>query len=317
MWFVLSVSSAVLFGLAGLFMKVSQANKGNPHWLLFGLYVSGTAGFWVNSLWEGTLIWTSAPLWTAGILIGIGSAWGNYVFMKALEYGPASLTSPLTNMNIVLIICMSFFIYHEPIAGAQLAGIGALLLAVVLISIRSKEALTIRDGKWFWLVAAAIILFAIRNGGLKVTAASGLANTPILFYGYLLSAIWFGAAAWRSGKEAHASGSMTASIPGHLPSKPAGSAQASPASADKPAAPQHARRAGFSWGLLAGLFSYGGLQLYSLALHSGPANIVAPIFATNGLVIAAGSIVLYRERLTRLQTAAMACLFVGLILVRI
>jgi drug/metabolite transporter (DMT)-like permease len=70
-------------------------------------------------------------------------------------------------------------------------------------------------------------------------------------------------------------------------------------------------------GLLAGLFSYGGLQLYAIAIATGQANLAAPIFATNGLVIAAGSIWIYKERLSIAQWAAFLCLIGGLVFIRL
>jgi uncharacterized membrane protein len=286
MWFSIAVLSSLLFGIAGLIMKVSQMKKGSLNHLLFGLYVTGTLGFLANSLWEGTLLLLDWRLWVGGIIIGMGSAWGNLIFMKALEIGPASLTAPLTNMNIVLIILLSTVFYHESIGGSELIGIVLLVAAVMLISIRKKEPLSVTEKKWFLLVAFALILFTFRNGGLKVTAAAGLENTPILFIGYLLSAIWFGLATLLDNKHV----TIEAPLNAH---------------------------SGLLWGLLAGLFSYAGLQLYSIALQLGKANVVAPIFGTNSLVIAIGSILLFNERLTTPQKFALMFLFSGLILVRV
>lgn len=89
MWFVVAVASAVIFGAAGLVMKISQMRGGSLNHLLLGLYISGTLGFYINSRLEQTLDWTDWRLWLAGLVVGSGSAWGNLVFMKALEYGPA------------------------------------------------------------------------------------------------------------------------------------------------------------------------------------------------------------------------------------
>lgn len=50
--------------------------------------------------------------------------------------------------------------------------------------------------------------------------------------------------------------------------------------------------------------SYGGLQLYSIALQMGKANVVAPIFAANSLIMVAGSILIDKERLTIVQKTA-------------
>lgn len=300
MWLVYAVASALLFGLAGLWMKASKMARGSTTFMLLGLYVSGMAGFGLHAWAEGTLAdlardWRIA---VAGIIIGAGSAWGNAVFMKALEYGPASLTSPLTNMNIVLVIAMAITIYGEPLGMLEGIGVSLLLIAILLVSYKGKEPLAIREKKWFALIAFSIILFAIRNGGLKVTGELDLASAPILFTGYALSALWFAVPAYRLALQLRQQ------------SRPSGKQ-----SAEQNEAASY--RIGWRWGLLAGLFSYGGLQLYAIALLTGKANIVAPLFATNGLVVAAGAILLFKERLTMQQSVALACAIAGLVLVRL
>jgi drug/metabolite transporter (DMT)-like permease len=76
-------------------------------------------------------------------------------------------------------------------------------------------------------------------------------------------------------------------------------------------------RTGLIWGLVSGVFSYGGFQLYAAVLQSGPANIVSPIFSTNGLVVVIGSILFYQEKLTKLQIIALLMLFAGLLFVKL
>ncbi|GGD74841.1 EamA family transporter [Paenibacillus nasutitermitis] len=304
MWFAAAVGSALLFGLAGWWMKVSQMRSGSSNYLLLGLYLSGTAGFGVHAALEHSLAvsLTDVRVWMAGLLIGAGSALGNVLFMKALEYGPASLTSPLTNMNIVLVIALGTFVYHEPLGTMEFIGVVLLLAAVVLVSIRGREKLSITQNKWYLYVGLSIILFAIRNGGLKVTGDWGLSSAPVLFVSYAISILWFAYAALMDHKRLASGGA--ASVP------------ADAASVERSAAASNPTRTGLLLGLLAGLFSYGGLQLYAVALQTGQANIAGPIFAANSLVVAAGSIVLYRERLTVLQWAAFILMIAGLVLIR-
>jgi drug/metabolite transporter (DMT)-like permease len=301
MWFAAAVGSAILFGLAGWWMKVSQMQSGSTAWLLLGLYLSGTIGFGLHAMIEHTLAPSlqNPKVWAAGIIIGAGSALGNLLFMKALECGPASLTSPLTNMNIVLVIAMGTFLYNEPLSGTQFSGVLLLLLAIIFVSMRgSKEKQSIKEPKWFIYVAVSVIMFAVRNGGLKVTEEMNLAGAPVLFVAYLLSVIWFSRSALRErnqlipiGRLNDTSAAMSRSL--------------------------RTSRTGMRWGLLAGLFSYGGLQLYAISLQTGQANIAGPIFAANSLVVAAGSIVLYRERLTPVQWMAFILTAAGLILIRL
>lgn len=263
-------------------MKVSQMQRGSLYHLLFGLFASGAVLFFIHGVLKGAAVnWWEWRLWLGGLVVGVGAAWGNLLFMKVLEYGPASLSSPLVNMNIVFVVLLSMFIYRETLGSMEIVGIVLLLIAVVLISVR-KEPLTIKEKKWFILIFLAIVLFTFRNGGLKVTEAANLNNTAVLFIAYLLSSIWF-----------------------------LGCSFAPSASLSKEA------RVGLRWGLLCGFFSYGGLQLYAIALEMGKASIAAPIFATNSLVIAVGSVLIFKERLKPLQMIALIFLFAGLITIKL
>jgi drug/metabolite transporter (DMT)-like permease len=285
-WFVIAVFSSVIFGLSGIVMKWAQSRQVSYHHFLFGMYASGALGFLLNSLLEHSLMLTDLRIWAAGLVIGAGSAWGNYIFLKAMEYGPASLTSPLVNMNFALIVLLGTVIYNEPLGLWEAAGIAAILFAIALISIRGKEPLSVREKTWYLFVALATVLFLVRNGGLKVTSEMGLENTPILFISYFIPILWFGLAMMRDRAK---------------------TAEQRPQSV----------RPAIVWGLIGGFGSYGGLQLYSIALQMGKANVVAPIFGTYSLVIAVGSILLFKEKLTRLQTYALISMFLGLVMVRL
>ncbi|SEO19907.1 EamA family transporter [Paenibacillus sp. OV219] len=296
MWFAAAIGSAVLFGLAGWWMKVSQMQSGSSAYLLLGLYISGTCGFGVHAALEHTLLPSLGDprVWLGGLLIGAGSALGNALFMKALECGPASLTSPLTNMNIVLVIGLGMLVYNEPLSGTEMSGVLLLLIAVVLVSIRGKQQEAQIQSRWYLYVSLSIVLFAIRNGGLKVTDELELESAPILLVAYSLSIVWFAWAIWKE----------------RLSVVPREWRRPAVASASTAAI-------GMRWGILAGLFSYGGLQLYAISLETGQASIAGPIFSANSLVVAVGAIVLYRERLSTNQWIAFAMTIAGLVLIRL
>src|SRR5690606_41377668 len=92
--------------------------RGSTLYTLLGLYLTGTLGFFGWALQTETLR-ADLPLLIAGIVIGLGSAAGNLLFMKALDQGPASLTSPLVNTNILLIILFSVIVYGERLSGTE------------------------------------------------------------------------------------------------------------------------------------------------------------------------------------------------------
>ncbi|WP_217592168.1 EamA family transporter [Cohnella sp. GbtcB17] len=311
-WFAVAVLSALAFGLAGFFMKASQMRGGALSSLLIGLYASGTAGFWIQALLTHSWQPYDWRVWTAGAVIGLGSAWGNLLFMRAIERGPASLVSPLTNANIVIVMVAGIVWFGETPHATGLLGALWLLAGIALLSLRGtrgaggsaavkpRTAGQPRTGSrsWYPLALAAMGLFVLRNGGLKVTDRIGLDSASVLWAGYLLSLLWFVVASWLAARSERY------------------------ASSDSRAGPDIDARSraaiiGFRWGLAAGAFSYGGLQLYAVALADGPAHLVAPIFAANSLVVVILSLAVYRERLSLPQYAALICLLGGLVLIRI
>lgn len=204
--------------------------------------------------------------------------------MKALDYGPASLTSPVTNGNILFIVGLSVLYYGEQLSLNEWIGTCLLILAMMLLPIDPNEQLRIRHHSWYFLVIAAMFLFFLRNGGLKITEEMNLPNVMILFVGYFFGFIWF---------------SLKAKHPKHLSTT------------------KSAKRIGLYWGIGSGLFSFAGMQMYALALEEGPASIVSPIFATNSLVVAILSIWIFRERLSIIQTLSLIIFVTGLISIRL
>lgn len=283
MWFILALLSSLTFGLAGFMMKISSAKRGSTDHLLWGLYFSGTLGFLWWMFHTDVVVFTASII-IAGIIIGFGSAAGNLLFMKALECGPASLTSPLVNSNIVLTIGLSMWLYGERLSLTEAIGVVFLVIAVSLLPIDPNESLRIKNMRWYVLVFLATLLFFFRNGGLKVTEEMRLPNATILFISYLFGLLWFTVEIFRKKETQHTREKI---------------------------------RIGTLWGLGAGIFSFAGMQIYAIALEDGPGSIVAPIFATNSLVVAILSILIYRERLSLMQTTCLILLFAGLISIRL
>lgn len=281
MWLLFAILSSFAFGLAGFFMKVSSAQRGSNHTLLHGLYISGTFGFLCYLMIRNE--WDFSPIvWIAGLIIGIGSVVGNIYFMEAIALGPASLTSPLINSNIVFTVFMSIFIYNEHLSTTELLGVILLVSAVFLLPVDPNEKLRIRNKRWYLVVVLSMLLFFLRNGGLKITEEMNRSNSMILFISYLFGVIWFSFVK-QNGTKLNS----------------------------------NSNKIGWIWGLLSGVFSFAGMQLYAVALKSGPASIVSPIFATNSLIVAVLSIIIYKERLSKLQWISLLLLVVGLVTIRI
>lgn len=290
MWFVVAVVAALLFGFGGFLFKFSTMRTENTvSFLLLGLYLTATPLFVVTAILTDTL---QIGWWLviAGVLVGVGSFLGNFCYVRAMRMGPVSLTGPLANSNIVLVIVMSVLFYAEAITFKDVIGAILVLVAVSLIAVDPNESLSIKSRWWYVLVALAIGLFFMRNGGLKITRENGLENTPVLMYGYAFGLVYFMAAL---------------AIEHNLRKN---------GQPPREFAQVRGARFAFKIGLVNGLCSYGGIQLYAYALTIGPASLISPIFASNGLVVALLSIWYFHERLSRLQMVALAGIMVGLVL---
>lgn len=197
LWFLLAVASAVVFGFSTFFFKINSFRKWPLMPFFAGVYGSGTLAFVVTAYLEGTLYLTPMII-LSGIIVGIGSTYGNLLFMKALEYGPASLTSPIVNTNILLIVIMSVFFYGERLGFLEYAGILLIITAISILPLDPKEKLSIPNRIWYVYAFLATVLFFLRNGGLKVTEEMALPNTTILMVGYFVGAVWAVFAYWTS-----------------------------------------------------------------------------------------------------------------------
>ncbi len=286
MWFPFVIASAILFGIAGFILKFGAFRVYSVPYILLGLYLSGALGFFVYGIISQQLE-ISLKLLLAGSIVGIGSTAGNILFMKALRVGPVSLTSPVVNLNIVFIVAMSMLVYSESPDFLEIIGIGLVIVFVSILPVDPNEKISILDRKWYGLVSIAVVLFFFRNGGLKITEELGMNNTMVLFYGYFLGIIWSWILTRRTEKTTL------------LHIKP------------------EARRYGLLSGLAAGIFSFGGMQLYASALADGPASIVSPVFASNSLITGILAIVFLKERLSRVQIIAVVGILSGIMLLRI
>jgi len=279
-WLIIALLSTITFGTGSFIMKVAIVKRCSHSGILLGLYLPGSLLFAIAVQLESA--WAiSIPIAVASFLIGLGSLAGNIVVLRALQVGPASLTVPMINLNLVLIILMSVFIFQETLTTKMLAGIALLIVATSLIAYNPKENTTIKSTSWYWFVLLAIIFIFMRNGGLKVTQEIGLNNNLVLFYGYAGSALLSFAQVFisRTTKSSHKFAS------------------------------------GLSIGLIIGMFSFLGLYFYAYALSIGPASIVVPIYSTYSFVGAILAIIIYKEKLSFPQKIALACVFIGLILV--
>ncbi|MCF6775302.1 EamA family transporter [Thiotrichales bacterium 19X7-9] len=285
MWFITALFSAFFFGMAGFMFKVATSFQYSRNSIFLGLYLSGGLGFSLILTYQGA--WgISWPLIIASALVSLGSVMGNTMVMKAYRYGPASLTAPLINLNLVIIIILSVCFFGEHLTIGEIIGIILILIGAALISFNPKEKMSIEKKIWLIYVLLGVIFIFMREGGLKITNELGMNNQRVLAYAYLIALVYF---------------LMLVIKPLFLKTK--GDALQ--------AAFQHK---GFALGLLTGVFSALGLSLLAIAINTGPASIVLPIFSLRSFVIVILSILIYKEHLNRRQILSLVFILIAVIL---
>lgn len=289
MWIIVATASAVIFGIGSVVMKSATLKHCLDQHILFGLYLSGALIFLATSGPTFHYHYDSKFVIFA-ILVAFGSFAGNWAVIKALELGPASLTAPMLNLNLPLIILMSVLFYGEKLDAIKVLVILCLLAGVVLVKIDPNERLVIKSKKWFFYVLLGAICLFFREGGLKVTQEAGINNPELLFFSYLICIAFTCVTMFFLGKA-----KTTAGRSKELNTR------------------KHKNKSIY-YGIVAGLCSGVGLLCYSSALTLGPTSLVALIFSARSVVIVFFSYFLHKERLSKMQIGSLILLTVGLAL---
>lgn len=270
-WLLLAFGSSITFGIGSFLFKVSVDRRYLSADMLTGLYFSGALLLLTLSKPRDTNAFSFVSLAMA-IVIAIGSTLGNSLYLKVLKAGPASLSAPLVSCSNVLIIIMSVLFFDEQLSNYNLGGIAMLFIALGFLTFDPNEKLAVKDKRWYGLIAITILVFFLREGGLKIGQEAGLDTVLILFYAYVWAFLFNGFLMYRRGDIA----------PNTL--------------------------SGLGVGVLIGLFSGGGLALYAQALTAGPASMIAPIFAARSAVVIFLATLLCKEKLSCYQTISVILL---------
>ncbi len=297
MWITIAILSSIIFGIASVIMKSASIKKCSDHYVLWGLYFTGTLVFLITSYGKLSFNFNISIL-LAALIIAIGSYFGNWLFIKALEVGPASLTASMLNINLPIIILMSVFVYGEELNYIKVAIIFLLFIAVLLVKLDPNEKMVIKDKKWFiWVVLSSGFLF-LREGGLKITLELGYNNQIILLYSYIICLLLSSIAIIKKEYNILKQSNSTYEATQKLKSVNTYFRENNTSS--------------LYFGLVTGICSGVGLCLYSEALILGPTSLVALIFSARSMVIVVMSYLLHKERLSMFQKCSVLFLCIGL-----
>lgn len=297
MWITEAILSAVIFGSASVIMKASTIRKQIEQYLLWGLYLAGGL-FFLSQSYNKLELSSDPLLYLWSILIGLGSFYGNWFVIKALDVGPASLTAPMLSLNIPFIILMSVFVYGEELTLIKMGIIVSLFIAIIVVKIDPNEKLVIKNNRWFfWVILGSFFLF-LREGGLKITQELNLNSMVVLLYSYIFCfvistfSIIFKEKNLIKNENNSTSNLSIKYFTDILKEKN--------------------RLNAIYFGLATGICSGVGLYFYARALSTGPTSLVALIFSARSLVIVVLSYFIHKERLSFFQKISVFLLCLGL-----
>lgn len=263
-----AILGAVMFGIGGIMFKWNAHHKGDEIWFFAGLYLVGAGCFLIDILaqlpTDDYLIYI-----IMAVLIGLGSAGGNYAFSIGLKHGPAGLSSSFAKSNIIIVILISSLYYGEKIGVLETIGILLILSAMLVVNLKIKGKQRSVSRLWFLLMLVCMILLSFRNGGLKIAEELELSSSAVLALAYFYCAVYFFVRMLLSKKQKWTSEVSKSRV--------------------------------FCMGAVTGTVSFAGLYFYASSLAKGPGSIVVTLFSLDMIFILVFSYLLFGERLNRNQ----------------
>ncbi|HPF47162.1 MAG: DMT family transporter [Alphaproteobacteria bacterium] len=275
---------ALMFGIGGLLFKWNAHNNGDEVYYFAGLYSVGALCFLVEGFDEigvaKNLIYHFMAL-----LVGLGSAGGNFAFSHGLRRGPAGLSAAFAKANIIIVILISALYYGEILGPIEFLGIGSFLAAMVVVNLNLGKNRRPANRAWFLIMLVCMVLIAFRNGGLKVANEMGLSSPVILTLAYGYCALFFMISIIRKNKNPWSGKVSKVKV--------------------------------MVVGGFTGTVSYAGLYFYVNALKSGPGSIVVTIFSLDMFFLLLMSYLFFGERLNLNQKLGFLLSAAGFILIGI
>ena len=132
-WFLYSVITVLAWGIVGLLQKLSTNHlsaESSLIWLVVGFLAMEPLFYPGSDLFRYST-WAIAAALISGLLNALG-AWALFAALK--NGGKASIVSPLTALDPLVVILLVPLVLHESVTKLQLAGVASALIAVVLLS---------------------------------------------------------------------------------------------------------------------------------------------------------------------------------------
>jgi len=284
LWFILAGTTALFWGSAGIFAKLSTPKIGVARVALLIAVVESVMYTVAFLVWH-----ESGPISLADGVLAFGSCVigvvGFLCFFESLMDGQVAIAGTISAAYPALTVVGALVLLSETLTSVQGLGVATIIVGVVALSYeanpgavnatprRSLVFAFLAFGLWgLWSLTSKMAVDRVGAGNLFGFYVMSSLTAPVLYY-------WF------------------------RRMRPGGRTGLSPS------------RAAWFLGAMALAVNVIGAFTYTFALEQGSASLVVPISSAYPLVTIMLAIALLRERITRFQTLALVAVVLGLVMV--
>jgi len=282
-WYALSIVALVLMGVQRFLYKVSAERQCNTAWTTFSFMATVTvlSGIFFLSLKESVsdarMLILTAGVNSASFVLG------TITHIEALKHVPSSVVYPIIRLNMVVVVLFSILFFHDRVSPHQVLGI---LLAIAVIVILTRDAEEAKGSfgsvrKGLFLVFVSLISGSVASISSKFAAVYSN-KLGFMALSYFLGTLFSAALIRTSGKEES----------------------------------RGKRKEAFWIGFLMGLINFVGFYTFLAALSVGPLSIIVSITGMHFVIAVLLSVIVYKEKLTRMRMVGIFLTMVSILFLR-
>jgi drug/metabolite transporter (DMT)-like permease len=282
-WYALSIVALALMGAQRFLYKVSAERECSTAWTTFsfmGTVAVLSVTFFLSlkeSVSDARMLLLTAGVNSASFVLG------TMTHIEALKHVPSSVVYPIIRLNMVVVVLFSLLFLREQVSLQQMLGI-VLAIAVIVILTRDAEEVKGAFGnvrKGLFLVFVSLISGSVASISSKFAAVYSN-KLGFMALSYFLGTVFSAALLGKTRKE---------EIPGK-------------------------RKDAVVIGLLMGLLNFVGFYTFLAALSVGPLSIIVSITGMHFVIAVLLSVILYKERLSRMRVLGMALAVASVLFLR-
>jgi drug/metabolite transporter (DMT)-like permease len=283
-WYEYALLALLLLGAQRFLYKVAAEKKYQTTWITFSFMAT------VTFLSAGVYFFQQKPVDAPWILFGVSLVnsgaflLATVAHIEALKYLPTHTVYTIIRLNVVVIVILSILIFQDKLGGIQVVGILFAVGAMMILTreVQRENVVSSKSRKGFVLALIALVAGAAASISSKF-AALYTDKMAFMALSYLIS--MFGALGLKHWFQKEDVGG------GFIKSLPIGVAM--------------------------GILNFAGFYAFLTALTTGPLSIIAAITGMHFVIAILLSMLIYKEKISRIGFAGVCLTIVSILLLKL